>query len=143
MAQSKIPAMKVDSLVALYQQPGMVVVVNFWSTWCQPCVEEMPHFISVAKGLAKQGVQLWLVSQDSKKLYNKGGLDAFIKRKGWKGSFVWLDETDADYYCPKVDSAWGGAIPATLIINMGKNYRKFFEESLTEDQLRDEIKKAM
>ena len=52
---------------------------------------------------------------------------------------MWLDETNADYFCPKVDEKWTGAIPATLFINNSKNYRKFMEEQLSEEELEKEI----
>ena len=52
----------------------------------------------------------------------------------------WLDETNADYFCPKIDKTWSGAIPATLFINNRNNYRKFTEEPLSEEQLEKEIR---
>ena len=52
----------------------------------------------------------------------------------------WLDETNADYFCPRIDQAWSGAIPATLFINNKINYRKFIEESISEDELEKQIR---
>jgi predicted glycosyltransferase involved in capsule biosynthesis len=51
----------------------------------------------------------------------------------------WLDETNADYFCPKIDPKWSGAIPASLFINNKKEYRKFFEEQLSHEMLKKEI----
>ena len=53
---------------------------------------------------------------------------------------VWLDETNADYFCPKVDAKWSGAIPATLFINNKTGYRKFIEEQISHDKLKLEIR---
>jgi hypothetical protein len=54
-------------------------------------------------------------------------------------STYFLDETNADYFCPKVDEKWSGAIPATLFINNSKNHRKFVEEQVSEEVLEKEI----
>ena len=144
-AQSNsIPSYKVDSLINFYKQTKGVMVINFWSTWCKPCIEEIPHFIKVADKYKDQQVSLLLVSQDTKALYQSGKLQAYIKKSNWgTAQIVWLNESNAEYYCPKVDSNWSGVIPASLIINPAKNYYHFTEESLSEEELEAEIKKAI
>jgi thiol-disulfide isomerase/thioredoxin len=119
------------------------VVLNFWSTWCKPCIDELPHFIEVTRQLDSAGVQLWLVSQDTRSLFQSGALKDFITKKQWNARHFWLDETDADYYCPLIDSTWSGAIPATLICNVRTGYRAFYEASLSKQALLDAINKAM
>jgi hypothetical protein len=52
---------------------------------------------------------------------------------------VWLDEFDADYFIPKIDSSWSGALPATLLLNIQKGYRRFLDQVLTEEKLKLEI----
>jgi thiol-disulfide isomerase/thioredoxin len=141
----EIQSTNVDSLMDRVREAKGVVVVNFWSTWCKPCIDEIPHFIDVYEKMKANGVALWLVSQDTRDLFNNGRLKQYIGGKeGWgKAKLFWLNETDADYYCPIVDEKWSGVIPATLIVNNGKGYRKFIEESLTAEQLMEEIGKAM
>lgn len=140
-----IEKVKAPALVERYQSGKGVIVVNFWSTWCKPCVEEIPHFLQVYDSLKAKGVQLWLVSQDTRELYQSGKLKNYVaKQKGWsRANLLWLDETNADYYCPIIDKAWSGVIPATLIINPSTGYRKFIEESMTAEKLVEEIGKAM
>ncbi|HEX4875985.1 MAG TPA: hypothetical protein VFV31_04890 [Chitinophagaceae bacterium] len=60
------------------------------------------------------------------------------KRK-FTAPIVWLDETNADYFCPKIDPKWSGAIPATLFINNKTGYRNFMEAQLTQEELKKEI----
>lgn len=141
----EIASVKADSLIDRVQKSSGVVVVNFWSTWCQPCIDEIPHFIEVFEEMQSKGVSLWLVSQDTKDLYNSGKLKKYVSnKKDWsKATLFWLNETDADYYCPIIDKQWSGVIPATMIVNTKKGYRKFIEESLTAHELLEEIRKAM
>lgn len=136
---SKIDSLKVDGLTQLYTKVSPIVVVNFWSTWCAPCIEEIPHFIETADKYKKDSVQFVFVSQDVKRLYQNGQLLEFVNKNKWKGKFVWLNESDADYYCPVVDKKWGGGIPATLIVNNRTGKRLFFEEPLTKVQLENAI----
>ena len=53
------------------------------------------------------------------------------KKHNFKTNIVWLQETDADYFCPKIDTTWSGSIPATLFVNTKTGYRKFFEGEMT------------
>jgi len=139
----KIPSLKVEELVQKYNSEDGVVVVNFWSTWCKPCIAEIPHFISVTDSLQSKNVKLMLVSLDSKDVYNSGKLASFIVQKKWKTKVVWLNETNADHYCPVVDSTWSGVIPVTLVINPKKKYAKFYEEELTKPLLVKAIEMAL
>src|SRR5688572_27665356 len=93
-----------------------VVVVNMWATFCKPCVAEIPGFIKITNQYKKDKVQLLLVSLDLPSLYPKK-IASFAKKHKFDSRIVWLDETDADYFCPKIDKAWSGSIPATLFLN--------------------------
>jgi len=139
----QITAVKVEKLVADYNSMDGVVVVNFWSTWCQPCIEEIPHFLAVADSLKNKNVKLLLVSLDSKEVFSTGKLKTFLAKKKWNTTHYWLNETDADHYCPAVDKSWSGVIPVTLIINKAKNYHRFYEEALGKKALLQAIEKAL
>lgn len=145
LAAQQIEAIKAVQLAEKFHAQQGVVVVNFWSTWCKPCVEEIPHFLEVYDSLKDSGVQLWLVSQDTRDIFNSGKLKAYIsKRKGWdRARLFWFNETNADYYCPLINKEWSGVIPATLILNNKNGYSKFIEESMTAEKLVAEIRKAM
>jgi hypothetical protein len=53
---------------------------------------------------------------------------------------VWLDETNADYFCPKIDTSWTGGMPSSLFVNNATGYHKFFEEPLSREKLEEEVK---
>jgi thiol-disulfide isomerase/thioredoxin len=114
------------------------LVISFWATWCAPCVEEIPHLQAAVKEKAAKKVELLLVSLDFASYYPKKITD-FITQKNFNASFFWLNETNADLFCPRIDERWTGAIPATLFVNGKTGHRKFFERQLNKE----EIKNAM
>ncbi|MDP9230245.1 MAG: TlpA family protein disulfide reductase, partial [Bacteroidota bacterium] len=118
------------------------VIVNFWATFCIPCLEEIPYFQKMVKQYEKQGVKLLLVSLDLEDYYPEK-IQKFAGKQKIIAPIAWLNETNADYFCPKVDSSWSGAIPASLFINNKTGYRKFFEEQLSKEQLEKEIRRMV
>jgi thiol-disulfide isomerase/thioredoxin len=114
------------------QHPDEILVINFWATFCKPCVAEIPSFIKIVEQYKADKVKLLLVSLDLPSYYPKKIAD-FARKQNFNTSIVWLQETDADYFCPRVDPSWSGSIPATLIVNTKTGYRKFFEEEIEAD----------
>jgi thiol-disulfide isomerase/thioredoxin len=119
-----------------------VLVINFWATFCKPCVAEIPSFIKVTDQYKDRGVKLLLVSLDLPSFY-PAKIASFAKSHNFTPAIVWLDETNADYFCPKIDPKWSGSIPATLIVNKKTGYRKFFEEEMEEKKFEEELKAAI
>ncbi len=117
-----------------------ILVINFWATFCKPCVAEIPGFIKLAKE-NKESVELVLVSLDFEENYPEE-ISRFATAHNFDARIVWLDETNADYFMPKVSNKWSGAIPATLIVNTQTGYRHFTEGELSETELKSEIDKA-
>jgi len=142
MNAQTIPAWKITALEERIQKSDSTVIVNFWATWCKPCLGEIPYFETLAAKYKEKGVKLLLVSLDMKEDYPKA-IAATIQKRKFVSEVVWLNETNADYFCPKIDNSWSGALPATLLINNKKGYRKFFEESIPEEKLEQEIIKLI
>lgn len=111
-------------------------VVNFWATWCKPCVAELPNFEKINAVYKDQKVKVILVSLDMKKQV-ESHLLSFMKRKNLQSAVVLLNDPNANAWISKVDATWSGAIPATVIYN--KNKRKFYEQSFTYEALEKEI----
>jgi thiol-disulfide isomerase/thioredoxin len=112
-------------------------VVNFWATWCAPCIKELPFYEKINKTYAKQGVEVLLVSLDFPKQYETK-LKPYIKEKNLKSKVVALNDVDSNYWIPKISEDWTGALPATLIYN--KDKRLFYEKSFTFEELETELK---
>lgn len=99
-----------------------IYVVNFWATWCAPCVKELPHFEKLNS--ENKNVKVILVSLDFKKQY-ESALLPFLKKKNIQCEVVLLTDKDYNTWLPLVNKEWSGSIPATLII---KNDKKVFAE---------------
>ncbi|OJW35326.1 MAG: hypothetical protein BGO54_03330 [Sphingobacteriales bacterium 46-32] len=136
-AQS-VRKVKITELETVIKQSQRPLVINFWATYCKPCLEEMPGLVKAAEQYSKDSVQLILVSLDLEEDY-PDKVNSFVKRFKVKGMLYWLDEYDADYFCPRVDSSWSGAIPASLFVNNKTGYRSFQERALTASQVQLQI----
>lgn len=111
------------------KKEGPVQVINFWATWCGPCVKELPMFEQVSSPETK----VTLINLDFVEKLDK--VDAFIARKSMKSEVLLLDEIDYNSWIDKVDKDWGGAIPATLIYNPVNGKRAFTQHELQEGEL--------
>ena len=112
-------------------------VINFWATWCAPCIKELPHFEKLNQNYNGKNVEVVLVSLDFPRQYEKK-LKPYIKEKHIKSRVVALDDPDMNSWIPKVNKDWTGAIPATLIYN--KNKREFYERTFNYEELVTELK---
>ena len=142
-AQSQeIPKWKITDVEKYMGTKDEVLVINFWATFCKPCVAEIPSFIKITNQYKSQNVKLLLVSLDLPSFYPTK-IASFAKKHQFNTNIVWLEETNADYFCPKIDKSWSGSIPATLIINTKTGYRKFFEEEIDAATFEKELKMAI
>ena len=130
-----------DGLEPLLNKQGdKVYVVNFWATWCAPCLKELPHFEKLNANYTEKNVEVLLVSLDFPFNYDKK-LKPFIKEHNLQSKVVALDDTDMNSWMPKISEEWTGAIPITIIYN--KDKRQFYERTFTYNELEDEIKQFL
>ena len=133
---------KITDLQHVIAQSDHPLIVNFWATFCVPCNKEIPYFQRVVDRYQADKVELILVSLDLPDYY-PGRIASFARDRGYTSRILWLDETNADYFCPKVDPGWSGGIPCSLFINNKTHYRRFFDRQLTEPQVEPEIRKLV
>ncbi|GGF18301.1 TlpA disulfide reductase family protein [Hymenobacter cavernae] len=113
-------------------------VVNFWATWCAPCIKELPSFEQLNTTYAKQKVKVLLVSIDNAALLDKK-VKPFVAKRGLKSEVVLLNEPDPNSWITKVDRKWSGAIPFTLMVNNQKKKYLAFEKEFTQAELTTQV----
>src|SRR6185437_4423000 len=104
-AQTKIiPVVNFKSL-STYIQPSAdtLKIVNFWATWCHPCVEEMKYFKEAGDNYANQKVKFIFVSLDYKS--KKDHVEEFWEKNKIKGDIYILDD-NPNIWINQVDSSW-------------------------------------
>jgi thiol-disulfide isomerase/thioredoxin len=136
----EVKRIKITDLEEMMRDSTRPMIVNMWATWCKPCIEEIPYFLEALNDHKKDSLRLILVSLDGKELYPDALNKFVLKRNYHQAEVYWLDETNADYFCPRFDNAWSGAIPATLFINNRTGHRRFFEVQVEHGELKKEIK---
>jgi len=130
---------KITDLESYIQNSDHPLIINFWATYCVPCNQEIPYFEKRVYENKNQHVELLLVSLDLPSFF-PSKISSFVKEKNYTSTVWFLNETNADYFCPRVDKNWSGGIPSTLFVNNKTHYRKFFERQLTEPQVEENIK---
>ena len=124
----------------LHKQDDKTYIVNFWATWCKPCIAELPDFEKTYAEQKDNNVEMILVSLDMPSMW-KTRLVPFVKKKDLKGKVVILDDKKMNDWIPKIAEDWEGGIPATLIYN--KNKRTFYPHGFTYDELNTELAKFL
>ena len=115
-------------------------VVNFWATWCSPCVKELPYFESVNREYSEKNVKVILVSLDfPSQIESK--LMPYLKKNKIKSNVILLDDSKMNKWVPRVSEKWDGGIPATLIVN-SSNYN-FYPNPFEKEELVSEIQKVI
>lgn len=124
----------------LQNKDDKTYVVNFWATWCLPCIKELPYFEYLNQEYKSRNVEVILVSLDFPN-QKEARLIPFINKKKLQSKIIHLDDPNEQVWIGKVHEKWTGAIPATLIYN--KDNRKFFEQSFTYEELENELKQFL
>lgn len=137
-----IPKWKITDIEEYVNKSEKPVIINFWATYCIPCIEEIPYFQELVKKYEDKEITLLLVSLDFENFYPEK-IRKFANKRKFTAPIVWLDETNADYFCPRIDTAWSGVMPATLLVNNKTGYRQFFEEQIPKERLEEEIRKMV
>jgi thiol-disulfide isomerase/thioredoxin len=134
----KVSIIKITDLEKRMNSPSdTTYIINFWATWCAPCVKELPDFDSIAK-TETGAVKVLFITLDFKEDLNSKVLPFLLKRP-LHSEVMLLDEVNGNYFIPKVSEKWTGSIPATLILNNKKKHKEFYEKRLDYIFLKNEI----
>lgn len=121
-----------ELLPYLSKTTDTLYIINFWATWCAPCIKEIPYFEEIGEMYKDENVKVFMVSLDFPDMV-QNSLIPFMKKNNMKNEVLLLDDPDANRWIPLVDDEWTGAIPATLVYD--SKGRKFYKHSLSKDQL--------
>ncbi|HKK41208.1 MAG TPA: TlpA disulfide reductase family protein [Bacteroidales bacterium] len=132
----KVERIEIPRLEKILNNPDdRLYVVNFWATWCPPCVKEFPSFQKVSAEYDITKVKFIMVSLDFPSQI-KTQLIPFLKKNNVSLYVTIMTDLDYNSWIEKVDPDWQGDIPATLVFNNAKKIRKFHPGELDEPGLR-------
>jgi thiol-disulfide isomerase/thioredoxin len=137
LSAQSVSSIKADDLLSRLKDGGdTTFVVNFWATWCAPCVRELPQFEALNSDTSLAKLKVLLVSLDFKRDYDTR-LVSFLQKKGIKSEVLFMNESDANSWVPKINIDWSGVIPATWVVNHSKGISEFKSSELEDDELRE------
>jgi thiol-disulfide isomerase/thioredoxin len=142
--EQTIKAVKFEELETVYtKQNDTLYVVNYWATWCVPCVEEIPHFMELNAEYSKNHkFEMILVSLDKLEVLNTS-VQALITKKNIVTDVYLLDDIKRmNDWIPAVNEDWSGAIPATVLYKNGKQLA-FHEGKLNKEELQELIQQNL
>jgi len=115
-------------------------VVNFWATWCSPCVREIGYFEELHRDYSSSPLQVYLISLDFPNQLERRVIP-FIREREITAPVYLVTDLQYNEWIDRVDPSWSGAIPATLIYNRGQ--RIFLEKELTREELYEIINQIL
>lgn len=137
MAQKPVPVYDFEGFEKyLNRNSDTTYVINFWATWCKPCVKELPAFEELNRKYADQKVKVLLVSLDFIKHYDTK-LIPFIEERNLQSKVLLLNDPRSNRWINRVSQQWSGAIPATVIYRGDE--RGFYERSFTYHELESKV----
>jgi len=133
--RTKIDVVSFKELQPLLEQENdTVYVINFWATWCGPCIKEIPYFEQLGEVYRDKKLKIKMISLDiPNQIESK--LIPFVEKNKLKNEVILLDDPDFNSWIPMIDKKWTGAIPATLVYS--KDYRAFYPKELTFNELEE------
>ena len=142
IAQTTVPIYsQFDEIEYIFQQENdTTYVINFWATWCKPCVDELPYIEQLHEVYGEEKLKVILVSLDFKTQI-ESKLIPFIEKNQLKSEVLVLTDGKYNVWIDKVSPEWDGAIPVTLIYK-GEN-RAFINTNFHSFEELDKIVKPI
>lgn len=136
-APANSQVVRLADLKEIITRPGKTRVINFWATWCAPCIKELPLFEQL--NADRDDVEVFLVSMDLDLDPDPEKVYRFMKRQSIRSTVLLLDERDPNAWIDQIEPSWSGALPATLVVNPATGRRIFVEKQLHNGDLNEMI----
>ena len=117
------------------------VLINFWATYCVPCIEEFPMIVDLSKKYSEKGMQIYFVSADW--LDRKKEVKDFLLEKDVKGLPVIKEEGNDNNFINEISREWSGALPFTIVYDKNGNLSDYWEMKKNKDRFESAIIKAI
>lgn len=141
VSAQQVPVYNFEQLEpVLNKRNDTTYVINFWATWCKPCVKEIPDLMKVNQKFKDQKFKMILVSMDfDTHLQTK--VIPFINEQNIDADVILLNDSKQHEWIEKVNSKWSGAIPITILFN--KDFYFFREGEIAFEELNGQIIKNL
>jgi len=127
-------------MTVVEQSDASITVINFWATWCVPCVEEFPSFVKLDEQLDDRGVDVMFISTDFPNQKDK--VVDFLAEQGVAGpSYLKTGKTTP--FVNGFSDEWSGAVPATFIYDGNGTLLDFWEGKVSYDELKHRVTKQL
>lgn len=125
----------------LQESDAALTVVNFWATWCAPCIEEFPYFIQLGKDLADQQVAVFFVSMDFED--EKPAVEAFLAEQGYS-DLSYLRVGKDHEFITTIHDEWTGVLPATFLYRQNGSLADFWQGTPVDyEALKERVLQAL
>jgi Thiol-disulfide isomerase and thioredoxins len=125
-----------DAMAVLRQSDARLTVVNFWATWCVPCVEEFPAFVKLDQTLDHRGVNVMFISTDFPN--EKQKVVNFLVEHDVTGT-SYLKTGNSTEFVNGFSEDWSGAVPATFIYDDEGTLLDFWEGKASFEELKQRV----
>jgi thiol-disulfide isomerase/thioredoxin len=141
-----VAGLSAQKLSGVYKAPDLfkrisssdtTYIVNFWATWCKPCMQELQAIDSVGMELRATTTKLLFVNLDFADRKNQ--VNTVLKNKSIQSSCILLDEVNGNVYIDRISADWSGSIPATLLKSGNKQI--LLDKKLSSEELREALTK--
>jgi thiol-disulfide isomerase/thioredoxin len=139
VSQEIISINNVNDIVNIKNQnAGKVFAINFWASWCKPCVNEFPALVKLNKNYNSRNFNLIFISLDFKEEVSTKLLP-FLKINDVDYTTYYLDTNSPEEIMDYLNKKWDGGIPATFIFDksgklqnfiLGEHSYEFFEKEI-------------
>jgi thiol-disulfide isomerase/thioredoxin len=125
--------------IAAYR--GKVVLLDFWATYCPPCIKAFPHVAELQRTLGPAGLQVLAVSLDQPEDWKKAV--EILRAKKANFPCVVLEEAARDATVAYLSSRWRRELPAQFLVDrQGKVAGEFLVEA-TDDEVEEAVRKLL